>query len=547
MKKNDYNGILNDTIKKEIYQLYVEYPFKSFKSLCSFLKEKYDIDIKMGTLSTIMYREYENLANIKNENKNKYMENTRKVLPYNYNDNILSDILKEKCLNLYVKEPYLSLSKISKFLEETHDIEITSTKLNRILRKSYGDIVELKYKNQGVSKKPRNKRVNSILTDEQKKECYDLYTNNPFPTFNEISIILKNKYNIDIDGKKLNHILYSKYPNIADIKNKKRYDELGIPKGRNRKSISILNPEQREECYKLYVDFPFKTYNEIIDFLNETYNIQTKRTTLSSLLNRYYPNMGKERRENIENTRLTEKSYKNDSIGKRQDKIITMIKKGKTSVEISEELGISKTYLSFIKNKLGINKKGRNAIDTNIKIPDDLVKDIKRRWLNGDSFNDIIEFYKNTNKEITYNRIKEIIKSDKSCRKKCKICGNSVDKLNSKLCSDKCRKEYNIIRQKERYKNRTPEQKAKYKENRRQVLIAQGKISKRKVSKEKSDKKKEIENKRKARIEARENLRKYIVKYKLEGLKNKEISEKLNTPEKTIEGHITYLRKNGLL
>ncbi|MGU8479167.1 DNA-binding response regulator, partial [Clostridium perfringens] len=42
-------------------------------------------------------------------------------------------------------------------------------------------------------------------------------------------------------------------------------------------------------------------------------------------------------------------------------------------------------------------------------------------------------------------------------------------------------------------------------------------------------------------------LREKIKSLKLEGLKNKEIALMLKVPIKTLERHITYMKKNGLL
>ena len=42
-------------------------------------------------------------------------------------------------------------------------------------------------------------------------------------------------------------------------------------------------------------------------------------------------------------------------------------------------------------------------------------------------------------------------------------------------------------------------------------------------------------------------LRQKIKVLREEGLKNKDISESLNIPLKTLKRHITYMKKNGLL
>ena len=42
-------------------------------------------------------------------------------------------------------------------------------------------------------------------------------------------------------------------------------------------------------------------------------------------------------------------------------------------------------------------------------------------------------------------------------------------------------------------------------------------------------------------------LREKIKAHKEEGLKNKDISDLLNIPLKTLKRHITYMKKNGLL
>ena len=42
-------------------------------------------------------------------------------------------------------------------------------------------------------------------------------------------------------------------------------------------------------------------------------------------------------------------------------------------------------------------------------------------------------------------------------------------------------------------------------------------------------------------------LREKIKVLRDEGLKNKEISDELNVPLKTLKRHITYMKKNGLL
>lgn len=51
----------------------------------------------------------------------------------------------------------------------------------------------------------------------------------------------------------------------------------------------------------------------------------------------------------------------------------------------------------------------------------------------------------------------------------------------------------------------------------------------------------------KSKKEELEELREKIKSLKLEGLKNKDIALKLNLPVKTLERHITYMKKNGLL
>lgn len=42
-------------------------------------------------------------------------------------------------------------------------------------------------------------------------------------------------------------------------------------------------------------------------------------------------------------------------------------------------------------------------------------------------------------------------------------------------------------------------------------------------------------------------LKRNIKSLREEGFKNKEISQKLNIVQKTLERHITYMKKNGLL
>lgn len=42
-------------------------------------------------------------------------------------------------------------------------------------------------------------------------------------------------------------------------------------------------------------------------------------------------------------------------------------------------------------------------------------------------------------------------------------------------------------------------------------------------------------------------LRQKIKAMRQQGFKNKEISQELNLPTKTLERHITYMKKNGLL
>ena len=80
-----------------------------------------------------------------------------------------------------------------------------------------------------------------------------------------------------------------------------------------------------------------------------------------------------------------------------------------------------------------------------------------------------------------------------------------------------------IIFSKEEYKRRDREyQKKRYQEK----LKKEGKITKQ---------------------EELKILRKKIKTLRAKGLLNKEISEQMNIPIKSLERHITYMRKNGLL
>lgn len=544
--KNSYNGKITAEIKEELFVLYTEYPFLSFKDLSNKLQKEYHISIKMGTLSTIMYREYKNLAKLKNENKLKYIEKTGNSFPYMKSKDLLTNELKEECFQLYTKEPFLSLNKILLLLKDKYNLDITYTRLINSLNDEYGDIVGIKCKNKGIKKISRPS-IYTKLSDELKKECYDLYVSNPFPTYNKLCEMLREKYNIDLKGTDLSRILNKEYPNISKIKNENRYSELGVPFGRNEYSTPLLNKDMREKCYELYTTYPFYTYNELLIYIKENYNISIKMTTLSSLLMRHYPRMGKVRRTNIDKSRLTDKAYKGDSIGKRQDDVIKFMKAGKTSMEIADELGISKAYLGVIKNKLGIHKGGDNYIPVKEEYSDYINNKIKEMWLKGCSFTYITAELEKENSKIKYSKVKNVIESDKNCRRKCKMCGEKVDDLNVNFCSDKCKEEFSILKRKENYRNRTPEQKAKYEETRKNKLIAQNKLKKKSNLTKTLLKQIEAKKKREAKVKDKELLRNNIVKYKIEGFKNREIAKKLDKSEKVIEKHITYLKKSGLL
>ena len=140
-----------DEYLAELYKLYTQLPYFTYKQLSEYMSDKYNIDIQSSKIREILCNKFSNISEVKKRNRSNLEGITDGQLQILY--------------NLRTEEDY-SYKMLVKYLEEKFKIKSNYSILSKVMKEKFPDIDE-KFKER------KNERYfkmqGKIITSEERK------------------------------------------------------------------------------------------------------------------------------------------------------------------------------------------------------------------------------------------------------------------------------------------------------------------------------------------------------------------------------------------
>lgn len=147
-----------DEYLDELYKLYTQSPYFTYKQLSEYMLDKYNIDIQSSKIREILCNKFSNISEIKKRNRS--------------NLEGITDRQLERLYKLRTEEDY-SYEMLVKYLEEKFKIKSNYSILSKVMKEKFPDI-DKKFKEH---KNERYfKRQGKIITSEERKIIIELLT-----------------------------------------------------------------------------------------------------------------------------------------------------------------------------------------------------------------------------------------------------------------------------------------------------------------------------------------------------------------------------------
>ncbi|MGG7059657.1 HNH endonuclease [Clostridium tertium] len=259
------------------------------------------------------------------------------------------------------------------------------------------------------------------------EELYNLYTQEPYLSYKQLSEYLADKYNHNINDTKIRQILNDKFTDISEVKKI------------NRNNLKGITNEQFQMMYKLRTEKDY-SYEMLIKYLEEEFNIKSNYSRLSKVMKAKFDDIEAKFKEH-RNERFFKKNGKTITNEERKT-IIELLAEGYTQKEVADLAGISGSYVSRIlsKSKLEIEEIKKNRIL--IKINNCSIDSIRDWWEENFNISYVEKKISENGNSINYNELRYLLKYILGVEKKCRLCSKAMDfDTLSPYCSNACRKE----------------------------------------------------------------------------------------------------------